>query len=354
MILSCTLLLPLLLPAQQVRLNLEDGGRASGAAVALTLEEVTMTNADGDDVKRASREILSIVPSGMPAEMSSAEAFAKALDFQNAANAFDAASGSVEPEWLAAYAGLRHAEVLLAWSTIDPAKAGEAASAFAAWTSANADSYWLPRASYGHARAMATSDDVQGATTTMQELADRAFEKNLGRHVEFQAALVRSECFLLGGQAEVAEARLRDLVVKLGEASRDQDIARGTRQMIGRFQADAQLLLGQAIEEKDGVKAAASYWEGLAEARDTKADVRAAARIGLALAAKEQGDLRTAQLQLARVIALQPAKAEVMAHALYELAEITESLGNQPVPAKTYRERLKANFPETSWAAKLR
>jgi Tfp pilus assembly protein PilF len=92
---------------------------------------------------------------------------------------------------------------------------------------------------------------------------------------------------------------------------------------------------------------------GLAAARDTPPDVRAAARIGLALAAKEQGDLRTAQLQLARVVALQQAKAEVMAHALYEMAEVTEALGNKPVPAKTYRERLKALYPETSWAAKL-
>jgi hypothetical protein len=352
MLLTCTLLLPLLAP-QQVRLNLEDGGRSGGEAVSLGLEEVVYVNSSGDEVTRPSREILSLVPGPMPAELAAAEAFAANLDFQNAANAFDAASGSLEPAWLAAYAGLRHAEVLLAWSAIDPSQASAAASAFKAWSTANADSYWLPRASYGQAKAQALSGDVQSATTLMQELADRAFEKNLGRQVEFMAALTRSEAFLLGGQAEVAEARLRDLEDKLGEAKRDQDIPRGTRAAIALMQVDAQLLLGRAIEEKDGITAAASYWEGLAEARDTPPDVRAAARIGLALAAKEQGDLRTAQLQLARVVALQQAKAEVMAHALYEMAEVTEALGNKPVPAKTYRERLKALYPETSWAAKL-
>jgi len=352
MILSCTLLLPLLLPAQQVRLGLADGGRVSGEAVALGLEEVTYRNASGDEVQQPAREILTVVPSPLPAELAAAEAFAKALDFQNAANAFDAASSSLEPAWLASYASLRHAEVLLAWTAIDEGQTAAAASAFAAWTTAHPDSFWLPRASYGQARAMAMTKDVQGATTLMQELADLAFEKTLGRQVEFKASLVRSECFLIGGQAEVAEGRLRDLAVNLGEARRDQDIPRGTRQLVGRFQADAQLLLGRALEEKDGVAAAASYWQGLADARDTQADVRAAARIGLALAAKEQGNLREAQLQLARVVALQPAKAEVMAHALYELAAVTESLGNQPIPAKTYRERLQAHYPETTWAAK--
>jgi hypothetical protein len=188
----------------------------------------------------------------------------------------------------------------------------------------------------------------------MQKLSDTAFEKNLGRHVELHVNLVRCEAFLIGGQAEVAQARLRDLVVKLGQSVSSPDTPSGVKSLVSGLYSQSQILLGQAIQEKDGSRAASTYWQGLASDRNVSADVRAAAWIGIAQDAREQGKAREAQLQLAKVVATLPASDETMARALYELGEVSKELGNNPTSGETYHQRLLERYPNTSWAAKVR
>lgn len=356
MFVTCALLFPMLMPAAlpQSRLVRLDGSSKVGKLTASSLETVTLEDSDGNATDYASGDVLTIQPSPLPELILKGEGFLKDLDLQNATNAFEAAASGDGDFWVVPYAGLRHAEAMLTWAQLDPARAGDAAKAFRTWTDANPDSYWFPRAQMGSAKAMAMSGDVDGATALMQKLADTAFEKNLGRHVELQVNLVRCEAFLIGGQAEVAEARLRDLVVKLGEAVRDPKGPEGTKPLFGRMSSHAQILLGEAITEKDGLRTAASYWQGLADDRNATADVRAAAWIGIARSARESGQPRQAQLQLAKVVATLPASEDVMAHALYELGEVSKELGNNPTSGDSYHQRLLERYPNTSWAAKVR
>ena len=160
--------------------------------------------------------------------------------------------------------------------------------------------------------------------------------------------------FLIGGQAEVAEARLRDLVVKLDNAVSDPKGDIGTKGLFLSMSSRAKIRLGDAITQKDGPRTASSYWQGLANDRNATSDVRAAAWIGMASAARESGNLRQAQVQLAKVIATLPASDDVMAHALYDLGEVSKELGNNPTPGETYHQRLLEKYPNTSWAAKVR
>lgn len=356
MILSCALLLPMLMPAAlpQSRVSQVDGSMQGGKLTAAGLDSVTLENADGDSRDFPAGNILSLTPGPLPEGVVQGETFLADLDYQNASSSFEAAASGGGDFWVAPYASLRHAETLLAWASADRARAGDAAKAFRSWAETHADSFWFPRAQMGAAQAMAMSGDVDGATSLMQKLADTAFEKNLGRHVELQVNLVRCESFLIGGQAEVAEARLRDLVVKLEEAVRDPKAPMGTKGLYASLSSRAQILLGDAITEKDGVRTAASYWQGLSEDRNASADVRAAAWIGIARAAREGGDARQAQLQLAKVVATLPASDEVMARALYELGEVSKELGNNPTSGDTYHQRLLERYPNTSWAAKVR
>lgn len=356
MLLTCALLLPTLLPAAlpQSRVSQIDGSMQGGKLTVAALETVTLEDADGDARDFPAGNLLSVTPGPMPEMILSGEAFLRDLDYQNASSSFEAAAAGGGDFWVAPYASLRHAESLLAWAQADRARAGDAAKAFRSWSEANPDSFWLPRAQMGAAQAMAMSGDVDGATSLMQKLADTAFEKNLGRHVELQVNLVRCESFLIGGQAEVAEARLRDLVVKLEEAVRNPQAPSGTKGLYASMNSRAQILLGDAITEKDGVRTAASYWQGLADDRNASADVRAAAWIGIARSAREGGQPRQAQLQLAKVVATLPASDEVMARALYELGEVSKELGNNPTSGDTYHQRLLERYPNTSWAAKVR
>lgn len=346
------MLMPAALP--QSRISQIDGSMQGGKLTAASLETVTLENADGDARDFPAGNILSLTPGPLNEGLIKGEAFLTDLDYQNASSSFEAAASAGGDFWVAPYASLRHAEALLSWAELDRARAGDAAKAFRNWAETNADSFWLPRAQMGAAQAMAMAGDVDGATSLMQQLADTAFEKNLGRHVELQVNLVRCESFLIGGQAEVAEARLRDLVVKLQEAVRDPKAPSGTKGLYASLNSKAQILLGDAITEKDGVRTAASYWEGLSEDRNSSPDVRAAAWIGIARSAREAGQPRQAQLQLAKVVATLPASDEVMARALYELGEVSKELGNNPTSGETYHQRLIERYPNTSWAAKVR
>ncbi len=355
MFLSCSLLLPLLLPAAaQSRVVQVDGSTLSGKLVAATLEQVTLKNADGKSRELAAGDVLQIYPAPLTEMLLKGEAFLKDLDYQNASSAFEAAGNESGDFWVAPYALLRQAETLLAWAQMDRARASDAARAFRSWMDANTDSFWIPRAEMGAAKAMAMAGDVDGATSLMQKLADTAFEKNLGKHVELQVNLVRCEAFLIGGQAEVAEARLRDLVVKLGNAVQDPKAPEGTRSLILNLYSQSQILLGDAIHSKDGPQAAAPYWQGLAKDRTATPNVRAAAWIGIAEAARAAGHPRQAQLHLAKVVATLPASEEVMAHALYLLGEVSTELGDTPTAGDLYRRRLLDRYPSTSWAAKAR
>lgn len=355
MILSTALLLPLLMPADlpQSRVQKVDGGSVSGELTTAGFDNVTLKVGDTDRVFEAS-EVLALTPGPLPELLNKGEAFMHSQDFQNAANAFEAAASEEGAFWVKPWASLRHAETLLLWANADRGRAGDAAKAFRAWADANADSFWLPRARMGQAKAMAMSGDVDGATTLMQQLSDTAFEKNLGRHVELNVNLVRCEAFLIGGQAEVAQARLRDLVTKLREAVQSPDTPTGARGLLNSLYSRSQVLLGDAIYAKDGGRAAATYWEGLSKDRNVSADVRAAAWIGIAQNAREQGQAREAQLQLAKVVATLPASDEMMARALYELGEVSKELGNNPTSGDAYHQRLLERYPSTSWAAKVR
>jgi tetratricopeptide (TPR) repeat protein len=356
MLLTSALLLPLLMPAAlpQSRVQKVDGGSIIGELNVAGFETVDMT-VGGSARSLKANEILSLTPGPFSESLSQGETFFTAHDYQNAASTFEAAAAEEGGAfWVKPWAELRHAETLLAWSQADRGRAGDAAKAFRNWTSGNADSYWLPRAQMGQAKAMAMSGDVDGATTLMQKLSDTAFEKNLGRHVELNVNLVRCEAFLIGGQAEVAQARLRDLVVKLAEAVQSPDTPDGSKSLFSALHSHSQVLLGDAITEKDGGRAAATYWEGLAQDRNVSADVRAAAWIGIATNAREQGQAREAQLQLAKVVATLPANDELMARALYELGEVSKELGNNPSSGDAYHQRLLKRYPNTSWAAKVR
>jgi hypothetical protein len=350
-------LIPLLLvlatpavPAQD-RIERADGRTVHAKLINPTLAEVIIASGDGKESKIPAADLLDIVPGPATDLMRQGEsAFAK-RDWSGAANAFSAASAETGgATWQPAWASLRQGEALLQWARADRSKAGEAAGVLRKWSEANAESFWLPRARLAEARALVIAGDVEGATGLLQALSDLAFQRGLAKHLELEINLERCRAFMAGNQYDVAGARLQDLVTKDPPA----DAPRGVRSRMLALRGEAQILLGDAIAAKSGQGAATAYWEGLA--RDTKAssDVRAAALVGLATTARAAGKLREAQLQLAEVVAVLNAGEEVLARALWELAEVTAQLGDHPVPAKTYYARILRDCPDSSYAEKAK
>ncbi len=345
------LCLPFALPAQD-RLERADGRTVSAKLVSAGLADVVIGGADGKETKIPAGDLMDIVPAPATDLLRRGEETFSARDWSGAANAFSAAAAEAGASaWMPVWSGLRHGEALLQWARADRARAGEAVAALRTWCDANPESFWLPRARLAQARALVIAGDADGADGLLQQLSDLAFDRNLAKHMELEINLERCRAFLVGKQNEVAEARLRDLVTRGIPSS---DAPRGVRTRMLALRGEAQILLGDAIAAKSGQKAATAYWEGLANDPKVSPDVRAAARVGLAVTARAENRLRDAQLQLAAVVAVLDAGAEIRARALWELAEVTALLGDHPTPSQAYYERILTDCPDSSYAEKAR
>ncbi|TAH35011.1 MAG: tetratricopeptide repeat protein [Planctomycetota bacterium] len=334
------------------RVHLMDATTVSGQVTAATLDAVSVTGASGEQ-KIEARQVFRIEFADKPEALRNAESFLQAHDYQNAVNSFESADGAVGPWWVQPVARLGRADALLAWSRIDKSRAGEAADAYAQWLSAYPNSFFEPRARLGQARALSLAGKTEDASRLLEELATTAFQRNLGKHVELGARLERALAYLAGGQAQVAEARLNDLVPEIGQvlsAGPPKALVAPLRQLL----AQAEIALGEAKVARNGDAAARPYWEGLLADRSAGPDTRGAATIGLALAARSEGKHREAQLLLARVVATLPGGSETLARALYELGDVSRELGNSPVASALYFQQVVAEFPSSPWAAKAR
>jgi hypothetical protein len=344
------LCLPWTLPAQD-RLERTDGRTVSAKLVTAGRAEVVIAGADGKETKIPASDLLNVTPAPATELLRRGEEAFEARDWSGATNAFSAAAAETgSAAWLPVWSGLRHGEALFQWARADRARAGETVAALRSWCDANPESFWLPRARLSQARALVIAGDTDGADGLLQQLSQLAFDRNLAKHVELEINIERCRAFLAGKQNEVAEARLRDLVTQ----GPPTDAPRGVRTRMLTLRGEAQILLGDAIGAKSGQKAATAYWEGLANDPKVLPDVRAAARVGLAVTARAENRLRDAQLQLAAVVAVLDASAEVRARALWELAEVTALLGDHPTPAKAYYERILTDCPDSSYAERAR
>ncbi len=348
----CALLLAVPAFAQDAIIQL-DGTVTDGTIETATVSKVTWKDGRGKSKSLKSSQILDLDLVAVNSALSAGNRYLADFDYQNATGTFSSIAASSDG-LTSTLAGLLNAETLLAWSQIDGGKASEAQKAFATWLAANPDSWFSARAQTGQAMATAAAGDTDSAAKLFEKLAAFAFEKTLPNHIEFGARLGRCEVFLIGKQATVAEARLRDLVPKIADALKSGDSSNALRTRLRKLHSRGQILLGDSIEAKDGVAKARSYWENLGRDRNSSLDVRAAATVGAARAARQSGALRDAQLLLAQVVATMPASQEVSARALFELAETCAELENTPTSAKSYYQRLVDDYSSTSWAVKAR
>ncbi|MBC8369849.1 MAG: hypothetical protein H8E25_07605 [Planctomycetes bacterium] len=336
--------------AAQARVDLLDGSKSFGEISNINLNAVTIVDSNGDELVINNDLILEVVPTLSP-EMMAAESAALKLDFMNATNGFDDAASKADKPYLAAYAKLKQAEAFVLWASSDASQYSTAITQLKTWVSDNSDSFWLPRAQMALSMALAKTGDIDGATKLMSTLSDMAFEKNLARHIELQANVIRCHAFLIGDQAQVAQSRLASLSDKIGALVRDSETPSALLTAVRELQSKVQILVGQAIRDTEGMASSKSYWQALSDDSATSPVVRSAAWLGLAEAAIDGDNLRSAQLQLAKIVATMPSSPDVTPQALFLLADVS----NQLEDAKTSRSalnQLSSSYPNSDWAIK--
>jgi tetratricopeptide (TPR) repeat protein len=353
-LLSILLALPL---AAQGRVVQVDGTSVSGTITTATLEKIEVQVGEQSQTI-APDQVLRLSFGTPPSVILQAQGFLDRLEFQNAVSLLDEAAGQADPAWIAPYAKILRAEALLAWSNFDANRASEAVQGFNEWLASYPDHFWVSRARIGKALAMGRTGKVSDAAKELQAVASFAFENNLGKKIEFEARLARCEVYLQGKDAALARQRLEGsggLVANLKEAASSPQAPTGLRSLLTAYWVRAQIQLGDALEQTDGLGQAKSYWERLLRSeRNLGDDARASGKIVIARAARDAGKLREAQFALAEIAATINAGPETMARALYTLGEVCQELGDKPTPGTTYFRRIVERFPSSSWAQKAR
>jgi tetratricopeptide (TPR) repeat protein len=341
----------LVLFAAQSRVDLLDGSKVLGDISDINLNTVTIVVGGAEDATViANKDILDVVPETTEL-MRQAQASLDALEFKNAKSSFDAAAEESEEGYMKSFAGLRSAEALIAWAEIDNGQYADAIKLLKTWASENSSSFWLPRAQMALARALASNGDIDGAALLMEQLSNMAFAETLARHIELEANVLRCEVFLIGDQAQAAQNRLSSLRDTLGSMVRNSETPSALLSKARGLHSKVQILNGQAIQAIEGINASQAYWKELAGSESTSPNVRSAAWLGIAEAAIESNKLRSAQLQLAKIVAVMPSSPNVTPKALYKLAVVSASLEDTK-SSRSAVKRLTTNYPNSTWAIK--
>lgn len=353
-LLTILLALPL---AAQGRVVKIDGSSVTGTITEASINKIEVSTG-GTNAEILPGDVLRISFGSDPAIINQAKGYLAKLEFQNAINLLGEAEGQSEPAWLPPYAKLLKAEALLSWSAFDSGRASAAQSAFDEWLATYPEHIWQARARMGQAKAMGRTGKVQDAGKLMQDLASFCFDKSLGKHVEFQARLTRCEIYQEGKEPTLARQRLEGsngLVATLKAASNAPDSPGALRAMMHSNWVKAQILLGDSIEQADGLDKAKRYWETvLRNEKKLSDDARGAGKIVIARAARDAGQLREAQFALAEIAATLNCGPDTMARALFTLGEVCNELGDKPTPGTTYFRRVVERYPASAWAAKAR
>ena len=214
----------------------------------------------------------------------------------------------------------------------DPARRDEALATLADFVRDNPDHYRVDPARRWLAQVQAAAGDLDAAAATLGELK----ESPSG---EFQTA------------AAVAEG---DLALRRGEA----EAALGTFEAViadaeGRALAEAQIGRASALARLNRHADALAALDGVLDgAAANDAELRAAVHLGRGESLQATGETKPAILEYLKVDVLYPGASAAHAQSLYHLSRLWSTVG-LPERAAEAAAKLKTNYPNSDWAARL-
>ena len=283
--------------------------------------------------------------------------------FEDATAKFRLAAGDASArEVVQADAQLRAADSLLAWGAADPARFNEAALAAAAFVEAHPEHRRRGQAEMTRARALV----LAGKGTEGIEVYRGVFAQLSG--TEAAAGYAPPTCLRAGLLAARAALRAgdtlaaRELFTSLASGSaavlaalEDDDPARPE---LAAIQGEAQLGEGFAELAGGNSKAALTFFESKLGSMNGSATpaVRSAAALGLGEALLAEGEARRAELELARVSALDYTDRDRAARAHVLLARCAQKLLDKDFKQSscTWLEAVVEHYGDTPSAAEAR
>jgi TolA-binding protein len=303
-----------------------------GTVTVNSLSEVRIETGDREN-KYTSGEVLEIQWGSVPPSYRDGKLLAERNDYEAAVASYRTAAGDASGrEVVQAEARFRAAEVLLKWGAQDPAQFKECVGEVDRFLSDHSKSARVPEARFLKARALHLDGDSTGAAAGFQSLFESGATGDVPGYDKgfcLDAGLQAAWASLDAGDTQSA----RSLFTSLGS---------GYAGLIGEKQDAAPLELQRLRDAADVVSTgegfcrlkgdqtqqARSFFESKARDRNLGAAGRSAAGLGLAQTLLAEGKYRKAQIEFARVAALDHTSRDRTARANVGFAEATMQLGD--------------------------
>lgn len=323
-------------PDQVFRTNTRTGKvtKVLGVVTQNSLEAVKVLRDDKEQSIDAA-EVVDIVWGSLPADFRDGQTYASRSDWENAVAHFRAAAGDSDVrDVLRAASRLQAAEGLLAWGGQDANHFRECSEECAKFLADYPQDRNVPRAEWLRARAVWLAGDAKTAADQFRALYEKNGTAGYDQVTCLEAGLSAAQAALAAGDAVTARTLFPTLENGLTQAAASlagEDAALRARLL--RQAGEASVGEGFCMLAGSQAREALSYFRGKRDGAQ-EAGARSAATLGLAEAHVALGQLREAQLEFAKVSALEYANEDRIARSLVGLAEVTLQLADSDAKAQ--------------------
>ena len=275
-----------------------------------------------------------------------------AVSYRKAAD--DASSSPV----VAARARLLAGHSLLAAGAADPTQFDKARVELETFVSDHSDSLDLGHARWSLGRAQLMSGEPAAAAATFGELFGEipGGTPNEGYRASrcLRAGIDAGHAWLAAGDAAKAGEAFRALESPMATALGTAEEGSAARFELQNLQAEARLGEGFVLLASDSVSQAKTFFNGQLGGANGDATLRYGAVLGLGEALLAEGKAREAQIEFARVSALDHTDRDRVARALVGLAEAAMKLPDEgsSAMASTWLASVREQYPDSIWTTK--
>ncbi len=309
----------------------------------------------GKESSYESSEILSIDWGMAPASFKDGKVFAGRKDFENAVARFRMAATHTDTrEVVQADARLRAADALLGWGASDVNRYAECIAEVDRYLADFPSDRRVPHGRWVKARAAQLSGDASTAAAGFRSLYEAGVSQSAAgydRTLCMDAGLLAAHAFLAQATPDTGAARelFASLDVAYGQAATAEELSPEQRNHLVAGQGRAAVGEGFCLLASGDADKAERFFQGRLSGANENPAQRFAILFGLGRALLDQGKYREAQIELAKVSALDHTSRDRQAAALLGLAQAALKMGaaDAQTSAKRWLNQISSAFSDT-------
>ncbi len=278
-------------------------------------------------------------------------------EFENALNSFKLAmEDKGVRSWIKTYSLIEIGKLYQQWGLSSKDKLVEAVKTYEKLLEGNPETRFYPEVLLNMGISQADNGDLAGAIETLDRLAQEAYDKKLGTIWEakarFEKANAQLKCKSLdeAGRGFSSAKKFASDQAKSAEKELSDELLK----MCGK----ATIIQGSIMIEKNNLREAQNFFEGIIKDETSGRDIKAGAECGLGKCLMADKNLKEAQIQFARAKVLYGDITDAGAQATYYLGllclEMKEDEPNSKKKAQSYFKELIEWYPGTDWAKQAR